>query len=259
MLIAREMGADVPGGHAELLGSLAFLLTFMGIFFFMGDMGNNLAFENVLAKGYKFKDCFRVFQIVKIKLTVQMAIIGGLLIAVYVFLLAPEAHTAIHPVSMIIILGYFIAANLAQIWVVGLTLRERPMLAKSYDLIEGLVKFAMVAGIILLALTHGDQNAIFMLSLIYLIAGTMGMMIIRNNARYFKKGENDDEINPTPQVSETPTTSPTIEDLITPTASQTPTPEPEYNAKMRYASTFLDFYEDGELLWSANLPALHRQ
>ncbi len=187
LLIAREMGA-------ELLGSLAFLLSFVGVFFFMGDMGNNLAFENVLAKGYKFKDCFRVFIGVKLKLTIQMAIASGLLISVYVFLLAPGEYTALHPISFMIILGYFITANLAQIWVVGLTMRERPLLAKSYDLIEGLIKFTIVAGIIMLGLINGMQDAIFMLCMAYLLAGTMGIMIIRNNARHFKKGEKSDEI-----------------------------------------------------------------
>ena len=187
LLIAREMGA-------ELLGSLAFLLSFVGLVFFVGDMGNGLAFEKLLADGYKFGDVYRVFIGVKIKLTIQMAIASGLLIAVYVFLLAPDSHTALHPVSLFIILGYFITANLAQIWVVGLTAKKRPMLAKSYDFIEGMIKFLMVAGIIFLAIPKGDQDAIFMLTFIYLIAGTMGMMIIRNNARHFKKGENDDEI-----------------------------------------------------------------
>ena len=187
LLIAREMGA-------ELLGSLAFLLSFVGLFFFMGDMGNGLAFEKLLASGYKFRDVYKVFIGVKIKLTVQMAIASGLLIAVYVFLLAPGDYTALHPISFLIILGYFITANLAQIWVVGLTMRERPMLAKSYDLIEGLMKFIAVGGIIFLGLISGQQNAIFMLCMIYLVAGTMGLMIIRNNARYFKKGESDEEI-----------------------------------------------------------------
>ena len=187
LLIARQMGA-------ELLGSLAFLLAFMGMFFFLGDMGNGLAFENLLRQGYRFRDVYRVFMGIKLKLTVQMAVISGLLIALYIYMLAPTGHTAIHPVSLFIILGYFIMANLAQIWVVGLAARKRPMLAKSYDLIEGMVKFVMVGGIISLALTSGDQDAIFMLTLIYLIAGTMGMMIIHNNARHFKKGENDEEI-----------------------------------------------------------------
>ncbi len=187
LLIAREMGA-------ELLGSLAFLLSFMGLFFFIGDMGNGLAFENVLAKGYKFRDCFRIFQFVKLKLTVIMVVLSGILIAAYIFLLAPEGYTPLHPISFLIILGYFIAANLAQIWVVGLTVRKRPMLAKSYDFIEGLVKVFMIAGIIFLGLISGQQSAIFMVSMAYLIAAVMGLMIIQNNARYFKKGEKDDEI-----------------------------------------------------------------
>ncbi|MCK5309349.1 MAG: hypothetical protein KAJ64_01760 [Thermoplasmata archaeon] len=187
LLIAREMGA-------ELLGVLGFLLSFVGLLYFAGDMGNGLAFEKLLANGYKFKDCFRVFTIIKIKLTIQLAIASGLLIALYSYVLAPEGHTAIHPISMFIILGYFIMANLAQIWVVGLSVKGREMQAKSYDLIEGLVKVVLVGGIILLAIPGGDQEAIFQLTLIYLLAGTMGMMIIRNNARRLKKGESDDEI-----------------------------------------------------------------
>ncbi|MCK5639338.1 MAG: hypothetical protein KAJ19_01020, partial [Gammaproteobacteria bacterium] len=187
LLIAREM-------NAELLGSLAFLLSFVGLFFFVGDMGNGLAFEKLLASGYKFKDVYSVFVNVKIKLTVQMVIASSLLIFVYIFLLTPEDYTALHPISFMIILGYFIAANLAQIWIVGLTLRERPMLAKSYDLIEGLMKFIMIAGIIFLGIITGLQDAIFMLCLAYLIAGTMGIMVIRNNARHFKKDDIDDEI-----------------------------------------------------------------
>jgi len=187
LLIAREMGA-------ELLGSLAFLLSFIGLLYFISDLGNGLAFENLLASGHKFRDVFRVFMGVKIKLTILMTVASGLLVAAYVFLMAPEGHTALHPVSLFIILGYFITASLAQIWVVGLTVRKKPLLAKSYDLVEGLMKFVMVGGIIFLAIPRGDQDAIFMLTLIYLLAGTMGVMIIRNSARYFKKGENDDEI-----------------------------------------------------------------
>ncbi len=187
LLIAREMGA-------ELLGTLGFLLSFVGLMYFIGDMGNGLAFEKLLANGYKFKDCFKVFTTIKIKLTFQLAIVSGLLIALYSYVLAPEGHTAMHPVSMFIILGYFIMANLAQIWVVGLSVKGREMQAKSYDLIEGLVKVVLIGGIIALAIPGGDQDAIFQLTLIYLLAGTMGMMIIRNNARRLRKGESDDEI-----------------------------------------------------------------
>ncbi|MCK5397362.1 MAG: hypothetical protein KAJ33_03850, partial [Thermoplasmata archaeon] len=81
LLIAREMGA-------ELLGVLGFLLSFVGLLYFAGDMGNGLAFEKLLANGYKFKDCFRVFTIIKIKLTIQLAIASGLLIALYSYVLA---------------------------------------------------------------------------------------------------------------------------------------------------------------------------
>ena len=97
LLIARQMGA-------ELLGSLAFLLAFMGMFFFLGDMGNGLVFENLLRQGYRFRDVYRVFMGIKLKLTVQMAVISGLLIALYIYMLAPTGHTAIHPVSLFIIL-----------------------------------------------------------------------------------------------------------------------------------------------------------
>ena len=43
LLIAREMGV-------EILGALGFLLSYIGLFFFVGDLANGLAFSKVLSK-----------------------------------------------------------------------------------------------------------------------------------------------------------------------------------------------------------------
>jgi O-antigen/teichoic acid export membrane protein len=187
LLIARNMGP-------EILGTLGFLLAFMGLFFFVGDLGNGLAFERVLAKGYRFSDCYRAFIMAKIKLTVAMTVISGLMIALYFYVLAPATHTALHPVSMILMLGYFITANLAAIWIVGLAARSGRARPRTYDLVESLAKVVMVAGLLSVMDVSGDQDAIFQLTLIYLLAGTLGMMLVRNNARRLKTGEDNEEI-----------------------------------------------------------------
>jgi O-antigen/teichoic acid export membrane protein len=190
LLIARNMGP-------EILGTLGFLLAFVGLFFFVGDMGNGLAFERVLAKGYKFSDCYRAFIMAKVKLTVTMTIIAGLMIALYIYILAPmkaATHTPLHPVSMILMLGYFITANLAAIWIVGISAKSGRARPRTYDLVESLAKVVMVAGLLSIMDVSGDQDAIFQLTLIYLLAGTLGMMLVRNNARRLKTGEDNEEI-----------------------------------------------------------------
>lgn len=187
LLIARNMGP-------EILGTLGFLLAFVGLFFFVGDMGNGLAFERVLAKGYKFSECYRAFIMAKLKLTVSMTVIAGLMIALYIYVLAPATHTALHPVSMILMLGYFISANLAGIWIVSLGVKNGSNRPRTYDLVESLAKVAMVSGLLWFMDISGDQDAIFQLTLIYLMAGTLAMMLVRNNARRLKQGEDNEEI-----------------------------------------------------------------
>ncbi|MDO9537989.1 MAG: lipopolysaccharide biosynthesis protein [Thermoplasmata archaeon] len=185
LVIARNAGP-------EILGTLGFLIAYMGLFSFVGDLGNGLAFERVLAKGYKFSDCFRAFVMAKVKLTVTMGVVAGLMIALYIYLLAPESHTPLHPVSMFLMLGFFIMVNLASIWVVAMCVRGRR--AAPYDTLESIVKVALVVGLIWFFAPTGDQTIIFQLAFIYLISGAIGMMLVRNSARRLKMGESNEEV-----------------------------------------------------------------
>ncbi|MBA3044773.1 MAG: lipopolysaccharide biosynthesis protein [Candidatus Thermoplasmatota archaeon] len=185
LLIARKT-------NPEILGTLGFLLAFMGLFLFVGDLGNGLAFERLLARGFKFQDCFKAFIMAKVKLTVAMGVISGAMIAVYFYLLAPDGYTAVSPVSMALILGYFIMVNLAAIWVVAMKLKKKRTAPN--ELIESLVKAMLVACMFWFLAPVGDQELVFRISFIYLIAATLGMMLVRNNARRLKTGENDEEI-----------------------------------------------------------------
>ena len=104
LLIARNMGV-------EILGTLGFLLSYVGLFFFVGDMAYGLSFEKVLEKGHPFKDCYSAYLVNKIKFTVVLGIVSGIMIGVYLYLLAPSSHTPVHPISMLTIMGYFLVVN----------------------------------------------------------------------------------------------------------------------------------------------------
>ncbi len=185
LAIARNAGP-------VMLGTLGFALAFMGLFMFVGDLGYGLAFERMLARGFQFSKCYRAFLVAKVKLTVSMAILSGVLIAVYSYFLAPEGHTALHPIALVMILGYFIMVNLAGIWVLGMRLRGRKPMPN--DLLESFVKAILVLGLFWFINPRNDQELIFWLAFIYLIAATLGMMLVRNNARSLKTGEDDEEI-----------------------------------------------------------------
>lgn len=188
LLIARNMGV-------EILGALGFMLAYVGLFFFLGDLAYGLAFVKVLDKGHPFKDCYSAYLMSKIKFTVALGVVSGIMIGVYVLLLAPETHTPIHPMSMFAILGYFLVVNMAQIWVVSFRAKGRETTAKSYDLLEALGKFGLLLGAISLALTGiGDQAAVLQVSAIYMVAAVLGLMVIRNNARRFRRFPVDDEV-----------------------------------------------------------------
>ena len=187
LLIARNMGP-------EILGTLGFILSFFGMLFFLGDMGNTMAFESVVAKGYRFSECYRAYVIAKLKLTVSMSAVFGIMIAIYTYALAPATHTALHPVSMILMLGYFLTANLGGIWVASLSIKAGRTRANIFDFIESIAKVSLVASVIFWTETSGDQDAIFQITMIYLLAGTLGMMIARNSARRLKRGEGNEEI-----------------------------------------------------------------
>lgn len=183
LLIARDMGP-------EILGTLGFLLSFVGLLFFVGDMGNSLAFRRVLEKGYQFQACYRAYQAARLRMTAAMAVASAVLIAVYAYLLAPGGHTPLHPASLAVMLGYFVVLNLAGIWVTALAIkRRRPM----NELAESAVRMAAVMALLWLMPPVGDQSAVFQLAFIYLLAGTIGMMLARNSARRLKVPEEGDE------------------------------------------------------------------
>jgi O-antigen/teichoic acid export membrane protein len=185
LIIARQMGA-------ETLGTLGFLLAFVGLFFFVGDMGHALAFERSLAKGHRFSECYKVFITAKLKLTVAMVVLAGMMVALYVLVLEPATGTDLHPVSMAIMLGYFVVMNLAGIWIVGLNLRRGGERPNTFELIDSLAKALMIIGVIWVADIFVDD--VFQLVLIYLLAGTLAMMLARNSARRLKAGEYNEEV-----------------------------------------------------------------
>lgn len=187
-MIARNMGI-------EILGSLGFMLAYVGLFFFVGDLANGLAFSKVMAKGFSFRDCYSAYLLNKIKLTVVLGAVSGLMIGLYVYFLAPEDHTVVHPMSMLIIMGYLLLANMAQVWVMAFIARGRETSAKSYDLLEALGKFFMIIAIILVALTdYGDLIVVLELAGIYLVSAILGLMVIRNTARRFTRAPVQDEV-----------------------------------------------------------------
>jgi O-antigen/teichoic acid export membrane protein len=187
LLIAREMG---PG----ILGSLGFMLSFIGLVFFVGDMGNTFAFTRLLDKGYGFRECYSGYILAKIKLTVVLGIVSGVLIGVYAYLLDPTEHTPVHPMSMVMILGYFLLANMAQIWVVSIGIKKKDTTSRTYDILESIIKVILVAAIIGLGFTQGDQIAVLELSVIYLLTAIVGLMVVRNAARHIKRTPVTDEI-----------------------------------------------------------------
>ncbi len=185
LAIARNAGP-------EMLGTLGFALSLIGLFLFIGDVGYGHAFERLLARGFSFHKCYRAFMMAKLRLTVSMAVVCGIMIATYTYFLAPEGHTALHPIVLIMILGYFVMVNLAAIWVVSMRLRKKR--AVPSDLVESVVKAIMVLGMFLFFDPSEDQVLIFRLAFIYLVAATLGMMLVRNNARILKAGGEDEEI-----------------------------------------------------------------
>lgn len=187
LLIAREMGPAI-------LGTLGFMLSLIGLFFFVGDMGNGLAFLKLLDKGHKFKECYSAYLLAKIKLTVILGIISGILIGIYVYLLSPSGDTPLHPLPMFLILGYFLLANMAQIWVVSLVAKKKEMMSNTYDILESLAKVVMVGGLVWLGLSYGYQSAVLNLTAIYLMAAILGLMVVRNAARHYKRVQASDEV-----------------------------------------------------------------
>lgn len=188
LLIARHMGP-------EILGALGFILAFMGTVCFVGDMGNTLAFTRAVEEGHEFRDCYSVFLREKVKLTIALGVASGVMIGIYVYLLAPESHQPFHPVSLFIIMGYFLMANMAQTWVVSLGLRKRVKESKTYEIFEALGKVVAVAGLIWIGTTTGDQTILFQLAFVYLLAATLGLLVVRNAARHYKTREVSDEVS----------------------------------------------------------------
>ena len=186
-LIAREMGA-------EILGSLGLMLSFLGLFSFVGDMGNALAFSRLVEEGHDFDDCYSGFFLAKVKLTIAQAVVSGVMIGVYLLFLAPQGHTPVHPMSMFLVMGYLLIFNIAQIWVMGLGLEGREIGSELYEVLEAIGKVVLIAGILWIGLVRGDQEAVFYLSLIYVFAATLGIMILRNASRHLRRARPSEEI-----------------------------------------------------------------
>lgn len=187
LLIAREMGADI-------LGSLGLMLSFVGLFYVLGDMANGLAFSKVLDKGFDFRECYSAYLLAKLKFTVLFAVASSTMIIAYMYLLAPDFYTPLHPMSMFVIMGYFILANVAQIYVVSLAAKGKESASRSYEFLEAVGKVFVVLAILMVGLGQQGQNTVQALAAMYLVSAILGLMIVRNNARYFRRGPVSDEI-----------------------------------------------------------------
>lgn len=187
LYIARNLGT-------ELLGAFSFIISFVGIFSFLGDMGYSHAFIRAVDKGFKFSECYTAYRLAKLRQSLLLVVITSGLIAAYHYFLAPEGYTPVHIASMVTILGYVVCINLAQIWIMGMFVRGKQKSQRMFDAIDSFVKVFLIITLIELGFTRGGQETIFGLCISYLAAGIFGLMIVRNSARRRKARMASDEV-----------------------------------------------------------------
>ncbi|MCK5038025.1 MAG: polysaccharide biosynthesis C-terminal domain-containing protein [Thermoplasmata archaeon] len=187
LFIARSLGV-------EMLGALAFLLSFVGSVVFIGDLGSVFALQATVDKGFSYARCYAHFRRTKLILTLLMTIVMGFLLVVYESYLTPVRSTVVIIAAMVPMMGYFVSNSLASIWITGAKVKKDPWVERGFELVDALVKFSLVVCIFKLGFLEANQMGSFMLSFIYLVASVMGLVLILFNSRKMKKQKEDDEI-----------------------------------------------------------------
>ncbi len=187
LFIARSLGT-------EMLGALAFILSFIGALAFIGDLGAAFAFQATVDEGFSYTRCYAHFRRTKLILTLLMSIVMGFFLIIYESYLTPIRSTVVIVAAMVPMMGYFISNSLAGIWITGARVKGNQKTEKGFELVDALVKFALVVGIFKLGFLEANQFGTFMLSFIYLIASVMGLILLLFNSRKMKKQKEDDEI-----------------------------------------------------------------
>ncbi|MCK4757588.1 MAG: polysaccharide biosynthesis C-terminal domain-containing protein [Thermoplasmata archaeon] len=185
--IARNLGT-------EMLGALGFVLSFVGLFYFIGDMGNAFAFQTAVDRGFPLSRCYRHFMRTKLKLTLLLVVVSSLLLILFNSYLDDGSSRYLHVAVMIPMVGYFALNSLSGIWITGSVARGRQGAEKTYDFVDALIKVILIIGVINLGFIELGQMGVFTLSFIYLIASMVGLMVLINSTRKMKKAEEDDEI-----------------------------------------------------------------
>ena len=83
LYIARHLGPTI-------LGAFAFVLSFMGLVAFFGDMGYAHAFSKAVEKGHRFSECYSAYRSAKLRLALLLIMVSDGIIMLYQFFLAPD-------------------------------------------------------------------------------------------------------------------------------------------------------------------------
>ncbi len=188
LYIARNLGT-------EMLGALAFLLSFVGLFAIVGDLGNAFAFQAAVSDGYPFSKCYSRFRKSKVNLTLWLTLISGGMILIYSQYFQPVDVKYLHAAAMIPILCYFASNGLAQIWITGSNIKGKKEAEKVYEGVDAFIKLALIIGVIKIGLLENNEEGVFVLSFIYLLASVGGLLALMNNSRRLKKGDLDKDID----------------------------------------------------------------
>jgi len=187
LYIARNMGV-------EILGAFGFVISFVGLASFVGDLGYAHSFHLVLEKGYPFSRCFTAYRNARIRLTMLMIVVASVLVILYQFFLAPADYSHVHASHMVVFIGYLACVNLAQIWIIGLSSKGREGGARTFEMTEAFVKFFMIIALVQMGMTAGGQEDVFGLVFVWLAASIMGLMITINNGRKLRIKNPGDEV-----------------------------------------------------------------
>ncbi len=188
LYIARNLGT-------EMLGALAFLLSFVGLFAIVGDMGHSFAFQAAVSDGYPFSKCFSKFKKAKLGLAFVLTLISSGMILIYGSFLSSEDDKFLHVAAMVPMLCYFVSNSIAQIWITGSNIKGKNESEKVYEGFDAFIKLVLIIGVVNLGFLENDQAGVFNLSFIYLLASSVGLMVLINSSRKLRKGDLDEKID----------------------------------------------------------------
>ena len=184
------------------LGALGFILSFIGMITFIGDMGYTHAFIRALDKGHSFARCYSVYRVAKLRMTFILVGVGAVLIIIWQMVLLnmdpnlgiyQGAHP-VHPASLALIVGFVASTNTAQIWITGHVARGKKGTQRNFDLIEAAIRMFMIIGMIQIGMTAGGQVDVFALAFVYITASTFGLIFLIFRGKKLKAKKADDEI-----------------------------------------------------------------